>query len=378
MSASALWQAPVPKRLPSVLALLRALLTRDHNLLALLPASAYEVDIGPLGYSRRQIVVVNEPSLVKQVLQERAAQFPKSDLMVEALDPLVGQSIFTSSGEQWQQQRRMIDPAFTHMRVNRAFASMRAAVESMETTLDRVCVEAQAQSLDLTMSHLTADVICRTVFSAPLATDTAREVFEAFTVFERSVAQVRLHRLILAPAFTPVKQEAAVVAACERIRYHLGLLLDTHLQGAHFDDIASQVVQARDGVSGEGFSREALIDQLGVMFLAGHETTASALTWALTMLAMRPDIVASMREEIAQVVGSGPIEYEHIKALVRVRNVFREALRLYPPLTFMPRVALEAGQLGSMRLKRGALVMIAPWTIHRHRRYWREDRKSVV
>jgi cytochrome P450 len=81
--------------------------------------------------------------------------------------------------------------------------------------------------------------------------------------------------------------------------------------------------------------------------------------------------VARLREEVEQVTGGGEITFEHTKRLVFVRNLFRETLRLYPPITFLPRVATEATTIGEVRVKRGALVMVAPWVLHRHRRYWR-------
>ena len=185
------------------------------------------------------------------------------------------------------------------------------------------------------------------------------------------MAQVDIKRLILEPAWSDTPQPESVLEACRRIRGHLGTLVDSHLDGdAQFNDIASAVIEARDEVSGEPFSREELIDQLGVFFLAGHETTASVLTWVFFILSEQPGFAARVREEVDQVVGSGEVLFEHIRQLPFTRAVFREALRLYPPITFIPRVALKEATVGSRRLKRGALVMIAPWTLHRHARYW--------
>jgi cytochrome P450 len=216
-------------------------------------------------------------------------------------------------------------------------------------------------------------VICRATFSTSLASRAAHEVFEDFAVFERSVAQVELKRLILDPAWTTVPQKPAVLDACRRIRGHLGGLLDTHLApGAAFDDIASAVIAAREPETGQGFTREELIDQLGVFFLAGHETSASALTWAFFLLATQPEVLARLRAEVAAVTGGGPVDFEHTKRLAYVRNVFRETLRLYPPITFLPRVALRDVVVGGRRIRRGALVMVSPWVMHRHHELWRD------
>ncbi|TDH60191.1 cytochrome P450 [Dankookia rubra] len=363
---------PRPISRPALIALLRVALRGDGNLLALLPAAAYRMEIGPLGWSRRSTLIVNRPDLVRQVLLDPEGIFPKSDLMVNALEPLIGDSIFVSSGETWRRQRAMIDPSLTLMRVNRAFPAMEAGAALCEATLAERAGSGERFSLDLTMSHLTADIICRTVFSSGLEHGAAHDVFDAFTVFERSVAQVEIRRLIMDKAWTRIPQKPDVLEACRLIRGHLGALLDGHLAaGAAFDDIASAVVEARDG-EGRAFTREELIDQLGVLFLAGHETSASALTWVFFILATQPALVARLRAEIREVASDGPIGFEHTKRLTFIRNVFRETLRLYPPITFLPRIANEATTLGETKVRRGALIMVAPWVLHRHRAYWKD------
>lgn len=369
-----IYTPPRPQSRSAVVALLRAALRGDGDLLALLPAEAYRMRIGPLGYSRRSILIVNQPDQVRRVLADPEGIFPKSDLMVDALAPLIGDSIFVSSGATWQRQRSMIDPAFTLMRVNRAFPSMQAGVAEAERTLDARVADGTAFSLDLTMSHLTADIICRTVFSTGLATSAAHAVFDAFTIFERSVAQVEILRLITSPAWSKTPQRPFVLDACRTIRQHMGELLDTHLgpNGENFDDIASAVIAARSEFDRKAFTREELIDQLGVLFLAGHETSASALTWAFYILAVQPGLVARLRREVAEVAGDGEIGFEHTKHLVTVRNIFRETLRLYPPITFLPRVATEATTIGKYKVKRGALIMVAPWVLGRHTAFWRD------
>ncbi|MDW8313454.1 MAG: cytochrome P450 [Rhodovarius sp.] len=364
---------PRPTPGAAVVNLVRVLLRGDGDLLTLLPRSAYRVKAGWLGWSRRSILIVNDPAEVRRVLSDPEGIFPKSDLMVEALDPLIGDSIFVSSGATWQRQRRMLDPSLSMMRVHRAFPAMQAAAAAMEEKLDEAAAEGRPVSLDLTMSHLTADVICRTVFSTTLDSQVAHDVFDAFSLFERSVAQVRIRRLIFDPAFKKVAQPPHVLAACRLIRRHLGDLLDTHLAaGAAFDDICQQVIEARDLEDGSRFSREELIDQLGVLFLAGHETSASALTWAFYLLAVQPGLLARLRAEVEEVTGGAEISFEHTKRLVLTRHVFRETLRLYPPITFLPRVAMERTEIAGYRVRRGALIMVAPWVLHRHRLYWRD------
>jgi cytochrome P450 len=368
---------PRPTPLAAVVSLLRSAARGGGDLMSLLPAKAYRVRAGWLGYSRRGILIVNDPELLREVLTDASGIYPKNDLMAGALEPLVGNSIFVSHGDVWRRQRRMIDPAFSHMRLGKAFVSMSAAVDDYEQRLDAHCDSGEPFSLDLAMSHLTADIICRTVFSTSLRSQTAVDVFESFTVFERTCAQVELKRLIFDKPFAAIPQHPEVLAACERIRHHLGELVDSHLgaspgdgEGAAWDDIAAEVIAARDIESGAAFTRKELLDQLGVMFLAGHETTASALIWTFMILGLQPQSMARVRAEV-DAAGEGPLSLEQVRRMAFVRNVFKETLRLYPPIPFIPRVAAEDSVIGGHRVTRGTMLMIAPWTIHRHRDLWK-------
>jgi len=224
------------------------------------------------------------------------------------------------------------------------------------------------------MSHLTADIICRTIFSQTLSSNIARDVFEDFLIFERSVASVNLKQLIFGKPWAKVSQPASVLAACQRIRDHIGTMLDPRLnnpQRSGSDDIVAAVMAARDSQTGQPFSREELIDQIGVFFLAGHETTASVLTWVFFILSQQPEVADRIANDVNDLTKDGGLQYDHIRQLPYIKNVFREVLRLYPPITFIPRVAERATRIGNKRVKRGAMIMISPWTAHRNHLLWK-------
>lgn len=146
---------------------MRMLARRENNLLSLLPDVAYREMMTSLGMSRRGIVLVNDPALVAQVMDADAALFPKNDLFVGALEGLVGDAMFVSSGERWRSQRRTLEPTFGHMHLGRAFAGMAAAVADARPQLDEAAKSGARFSLDATMTHLTADIITRAIFSTP-------------------------------------------------------------------------------------------------------------------------------------------------------------------------------------------------------------------
>lgn len=341
-------------------------------MLSLVPEDAYRKPLTWLGYSRRSILLINDTDLCREVLNDKEGIFPKNDLMVGALEGLVGNSLFVSSGATWRRQRQMIDPAFSQLRINIAFASMAAAVDDYQKLFDSYVTGQQTFSLDKAMSHLTADIICRTIFSQPLSSDIAGDVFSDFLLFERSVASVNLKQLILGKPWAEIHQPESVVQACQRIRHHIGTMLDPRINtSTTHDDIVAAIIAAKDTDTGQPFSREELIDQLGVFFLAGHETTASVLTWVFFILSQQPAVADRIARDVENVTGGNDVQMEHLRQLPYVRNVFREVLRLYPPITFLPRVALKAANIGDKRVKRGAMIMISPWTAHRNALLWK-------
>ena len=337
-----------------------------------MPEATYQTPISLVGRTRRKILLVNDPELVRIIMEKDVKKFPKSDLMVGALAPLVRNSIFVSDGETWERQRRMISPAFSHMRLSHAFRAMEKAVDDFQEVMDDKAKNGSIFSLEESMSYLTADVVCRTIFSRRLDSGTARQVYDSFAVFQDSVANVRLMTLLIGRPFDEIKQPPDVIRSAANIRLNVGKMVDERVNEPQqaYADIAGDIIAARDPIDGSKFSREELIDQIGVFFLAGHETTAGALAWALFILSQQPEMVERMRKEIASIRTSEGMDINAVKKLNLVRNVFKETLRLYPPLAFMPRVALEAGRIGDEVFPKGALIMISPWLIHRHYDLW--------
>lgn len=367
-----LYRPPAPVPLSPIRALARSLATGERDLLSLLPDKAYRLSIGSLGYSRRGILFVNEPEAVRQILGADMDRYPKNDLFVGALAPLVGNGVFVSTGAAWRRQRRMIEPAFSHMQVGRAFPHMTAAVADHLDRLDCAARDGTPVQLDAAMSHLTADVVCRTLFSRTLENSAASEIFSDFETFQRTVANVTVLRLLFGRPFARVPQPADAVAACARIRRHLKSWLEPRLSAnaVRIADTVGDIVAAEDPETGARFTLEELIDQTGVLFLAGHETTASTVTWALFILSQVPEIRDRVVAEIEETHPDDVPMFETTKRLPLLRAVLRETLRLYPPGPFLPRVALEPSRIGGHSLPRGGMAMISPWLIHRHPSLW--------
>jgi cytochrome P450 len=337
---------------------------------------SYSMQMGEVHLPGLDVYMVNEPSLVRRIMSEEAADFPKTPQLHDALKPLLGESIFTTNGAQWQRQRQMMDPAFAQARLNVAFPVMRAATDAMMERLSRLPEVAQ-HDLEVEMTHVTADVIFRTIFSTPLEGEEAQTIFRAFAKY-----QAMAPRLIL-PALFGVRwlvmpwDRWRSRKAAKEIRSRLENLVRPRYAacragGPHASvDILAAFLDARDPITHEPFGFDELVDQVAMLFLAGHETSASALSWASYLLANSPEIQERMHAEIQEVLGGRTPVAGDMKQLTLTWNVFKEALRLFPPVGFIAREADKACPMRDKQVPKGATVVLAPWLIQRHRALWK-------
>ncbi len=337
---------------------------------------SYSMEMGEVHLPGHHVYMVNDPAVVRQVMCDSAETFPKSELLADALRPLLGDSIFTTNGAQWQRQRSMMDPAFGQTKLDVAFPAMLAATQDMLLRIGKLADSGAQPDIEIEMTHVTADIIFRTIFSEPISGEAAQRIFAAFARFQ-SIAP----RLLL-PSLYGIKWLVwpwdvwRSRRAASEIR---GLLADLvrprydalqRGEGSGPDDILAAFMSARDPDNGQPFSFDELVDQVGMLFLAGHETSASALTWALHLLANAPDIQKRMHDEVVEVLGSQHPRQSDMKNLELTRKVFRETLRLFPPVGFMAREATQTCPMRDKTVPAGSSIVVSPWLIQRHRKRW--------
>ena len=369
--------APVPpKERPS---LWRMFWMARRCTLSILFERGYSMKMGHIRFPGWNHFMVNEPKWVRHVLVDHADRFPKGEMLCAMMKPLVGDGIFISSGDLWKRQRRMIDPAFEQTRLQTAFPLMMDAVEAMERRLDALPEGAPLRT-DVETTHVTADVIFRTIFSEPIEADAADRVFAAFEQFQETAPSIGMWRAAgILPWFSLRRLRAG--RAAREIRDLLQGLIRRRVAETEQDpppeprDILDSLIAARDADSGKGFTVTELVDQVAVLFLAGHETTASTLAWALYLVAMCPEVQDRLHREALEVLGQGRPEYQHVSRLKFTRDVFRETLRLYPPAPFLPRRSTETECMRDKTVPPGSAVVVSPWLIHRHRTFW--DRPDI-
>jgi cytochrome P450 len=348
-----------------------------NSLIEQLSAKSYRMQMGRVKVPGHDMFTVNDPQAVRRVLIEEQANFPKHRYMGDLLRPLLGDSIFTTNGPTWASQRKLMEPAFEQTHMDNAFPLMRAAADTLCARLQQL-PSGSVCDVESEMTHFTADVMFRTIFSEPLAADDAERIFRAFADFQAAAPKATMPRY--RPQFFKRwfgnTHAAQTQAAAQEIRALLHkLVAPRHAayqagQVSTHVDILSSLLQARTADSQRALGVDELVNEIAVLFLAGHETSASALAWTLYFLAHSPEVQERVHGEVKGVSGGEAVELDHLRQLDLTRRVFRETLRLYPPLGFLVREAKNETCLRDKTIPAGASIVVSPWLIHRHRDYW--------
>lgn len=355
---------PKPKPRPDKVSLWRYMRLFRADILSAQPARLYGAWMAAFKTPFFRSFLINDPALIETVLNDRPDDFPKSNRIRQGLAPLLGNSVFVTNGDLWKRQRRIIDPAFEGGRLRDTFPAIMAAGQDAVARLPVGDVEIESQT-----SHLAADVIFRTLFSLPIQDQAADAVFTAFQAYQRTQPLLNIAAFVpWLPRFhsKDTKQSAA------RIRRLITDMTDARAKaiatGAAPDDLATKIMTTRDPMTGQGFDTAEMVDQVAIFFLAGHETSASALAWGLYLLAMHPAIQDQVAAEGATLAASP--SFGDLSKLRLTRDVFRETLRLYPPVPMMVRQNVKPETFRARLVRKGAQIVISPWHLHRHTRFW--------
>jgi cytochrome P450 len=365
---------PLPPK-PAVRAervsLLRYMRLFRQDILSAQPARLYRAWMADFRTPFFRSVLANQPDLVRLVLKDRPQDFPKSMRVAEGLRPLLGNSVFLTNGAAWERQRRIIDPAFEGGRLRDTFPAMWQAAEAAVLRLRAQVDATDTIEIEEVTSHAAADVIFRTLFSIPIENRMATRVFTAFRDYQRSQPILNIAAFLPLPRWMPRFHRRRTRRSAAAIRELITAMTAERMaliaQGTAPDDLATKIMTTADPETGARFDTGEMVDQVAIFFLAGHETSASALAWCLYLVAMFPewqDRLAIEAEALEQP------DFAVMSRLRLSRDVFREALRLYPPVPMMVRETSCPERLRERDLPKGTQIVISPWHLHRHTRLW--------
>ncbi|EAI6534314.1 cytochrome P450 [Campylobacter jejuni] len=334
---------------------------------------SYKMQTGYVKMPNFDLYVINDTKEVKRMMVDKVREFPKSAFLHELLSPLLGESIFTTNGEVWKKQRELLRPSFEMTRINKVFNLMSEAVADMMDRFSKYPNHAVIE-VDEAMTFITADVIFRTIMSSKLDEEKGKKILNAFVTFQEQSVHTAMRRMFCFPKWLSyVLGDRKRAKAGDVIRQVLSDIIKPRYDmadNAEFEDILGSLLLVVDADTNKRFSFEEILDQVAMLFLAGHETTASSLTWTLYLLSLYPKEQEKAYEEITQVLQGGAIEISHLRQFKYLTNIFKESLRLYPPVGFFAREAKKDTQVRDKLIKKGSGVVIAPWLIHRHEEFW--------
>ncbi|NOD91399.1 cytochrome P450 [Ruegeria sp. HKCCD4884] len=360
---------PKPTPRPDKVSLWQYLRLFRKDLLSAQPQRLYRAWMAEFRTPFFRSYMINQPELVDLVLKKRPEDFPKSNRISEGLRPLLGESVFLTNGEAWKRQRRIIDPAFEGGRLKDTFPAMR---DASQACADRLCssVGMEIEVEEIT-SHVAADVIFRTLFSVPIENEIAAEVFQKFRAYQRRQPLLNLAAFLPLPRWVPRLHAGDTRRNARDIRRLIQKLTAVRAaaiaDGTAPNDLATKIMTTPDPATGKCFETDEMIDQVAIFFLAGHETSASALAWTLYLLALYPD----WQEKVAEEAQANPDpSFTTMSRLNVARDVFREALRLYPPVPMMVRETQCPEQFRDREVPKGAQIVVSPWHLHRQERLW--------
>ncbi|MEM7243405.1 MAG: cytochrome P450 [Pseudomonadota bacterium] len=341
-----------------------------HDIFLAQPKRLYHAWMAEMRLPFFKSFLVNDPELVREVLNKRPDDFPKSELINASLRNLLGHSVFVTNGDLWKFQRRIIDPAFEGGKVRDNFEPIRDVAQEAVERIKSYDLD-QPVEFEREASLIAADIIFRTLFSIPITDRVAAETYEAFRDYQRTQPILNLTSVLRLPKLTPFLQSRANKRAAKKVRAHLERLVADRAKliaaGKAPDDLATKIMQLPDPETGRCFSPSEMVDQVAIFFLAGHETSASALAWALYLLANDDTAQARVRSEA---VALKNFNFAALSKLAFTRDVFRETLRLYAPVPMMVREATKRETFRNRTVPKGSQIVLSSFYLGRHERVW--------
>lgn len=349
-------------------------------------------DVVRLRLPGRPLLLFNHPDLIEQVLVTQAKHFVKH-FGLRVYKPVLGNGLVTSEGDFWRRQRKLSAPAFQGARLAGYARDMVDSAAAMlegwsadartagENAGDGVTGVAVRRDVHADMMRLTLEVACRTLFGADACPD-PHAVGDAMEQSLRAL-DVRFGRWLPIPDWFPTPANLRLKRALKTLDEVVGGIIARRRRGGadgvanglghrgqEGNDLLSMLIRARDEDDGSAMTDAQLLDEARTIFLAGHETTALALTYALYLLAENPEAQRTLHAELDTVLPGGPPDYADLPRLTCTRRVVTEAMRLYPPADVLGREAIADTTINGVHVPRGTTVFMSQWVMHHDLRYF--------
>lgn len=324
----------------------------------------------PFGGSRG--IVFTKADHAKYILQKNNKNYIKSLVTTERLGKYIGFGLLTNNGASWLRQRRLIQPGFHKEKLSALTELMVHEINSFCTELDKTIAAKSEVELHDIMTTLTYRIIARSIYSDDQTENDLKRSRHIIDSIQRYMV-----RNLRVPVISRINQIIG------REKYHMNLMAEgrdiirkgisqrKELQEER-PDLLDMLLSSRYEDTGEPMEVEQLIDEILILFAAGHETSANAMTWCWNLMIKHPDILEKVRAEYKQISAQGPLSFQSVMQLSYTKQVIQESMRLYPPAWIMDRVAVEDDEIDGFQIKKGDIIMPFIYGIHRDPDYWED------
>ena len=323
------------------------------------------------GMSMGRVAVINDPTAIRRVLLDNRQNYHKDWLQRRVLSAGLTNGLLTAEDEQWKKQRRVLAPLFARRSIMNFASAMIAAAQGLVDRLDNQ--DGEIVDIAVEVTRVTLEVLERTMFSDGLGHAT-EDVRVAMRTYFETIGKIDPFDILGIPAAVPRLNRWRVRRSLRFFESAIDNIIATRRARLAKDptsvprDILTLLLETRDDTSGDGLSEVEVRANILTFIAAGHETTANCIIWTLFLLSQSPDWCERVRTEAEREL-DGDIDGLGDR-LVETRAVIEEANRLYPPITAMSRATLGPDELAGVPIKRGTMIVIAPYVLHRHRTLW--------
>jgi cytochrome P450 len=308
------------------------------------------------------------PDYVKHALLDNSPNYVKSSLN-KMLKPVLGEGLFTSEGAQWRRQRQMVQPAFHPKHLEAMRGAMEKEIDRLLARWEEWADRREPFDLAQEMRELTMRIVLHTIIVTRSEKDLSAIQEAIFTLLREGNKQ--LFSFAPLPPWLPLlgmRRSREAIHALDRFVYEI--IRELRESPSDGSDILSMLMEAADESGGERMEDRQLRDEILTLFIAGHETTANALTWTWIVLSRDPEAQERLYHEVTQPPSEGAPEEAEQARFTYSRQVFDEILRLYPPAWIFTRQAVREDHIGEAAIPAGALLLFSPWVLHRLPDYW--------
>ncbi|MEM9933805.1 MAG: cytochrome P450 [Bacteroidota bacterium] len=318
----------------------------------------------------RELFVTFRPSVIKRVLQTNARNYKKS-VAFQHLKSFVGEGLVTSEGDLWKKQRKISQPVFYKANLQNLITGMGEVAEAYYQDLASRVREEDSVNMAMEMMQVTADVVMRTLFSSAKGFD-KQQMYESVGFGQE---------VIIKRIYMPFQKQMDVLTGKDRKFEQtkkafddmiFSLIRERKANPGNQVDLLSMMLNARYADTGEPMEEQQLRDELVTFYLAGHETSANALSWTLYLMAKQPDIIEKVRAEEARVLNGKLPTMDDLKKLTYTRQVLEEGLRLYPPAYVVSREAIGEDIMEGVKIPAGSTIYLSFYALQRSPQYWEE------